>query len=157
MRIDNSQSFDPVGAAAIQQFLYDGFATSAAVAAQSSLVQLMNPTTSIVGLQILAAMVSIATAGDIILSFSPTPLTTQVMLGQSTVFGVGTSQAQVRTSSAAAIPGTQIARLSLPANQSLNVILPWEYVCHKTNSLVVAAVTVNVALTVTFRWLEYIG
>jgi hypothetical protein len=157
MRIVNSQPADQVASIAPIGVVYDGFGAQAAVAAANGMVQLWLPLGSGVSLFVIDCMASLGTAGDIVVCSYNTALATLAMAGVSTALGSPAGSGQVRTGSNAGILGTQMQRLSLPANQSMQVVRPWELVLPQNQGVLIAAVTVNVALTVTYRWTEFGG
>ncbi|HZQ92914.1 MAG TPA: hypothetical protein VFA60_14060 [Terriglobales bacterium] len=134
--------------------IFGGFANVAAVAAQNSEAQLQNPTGSGKQAFLRELWVSLATAGDVVLTSFATQLGTDDGAGVALHFGGGAAKSHVRHTTNAGIQGTQFGRFSLPAGQAVNVLKDWDVALDPNSGLLVAAVTVNVAMIASFVWSE---
>jgi hypothetical protein len=140
------------------QVVFSQFANVAAVAAQNSIAQLLAPNLQTPLSQTLGIWVSLATAGDVIVASYDTALATLDGAGNPTVPPLANhSQTVVRHGTNAALLGTQLKRVSLPAGQSLNIIIPFEFAINLAHGLIVEAVTVNVAMICSFLWQDNFG
>lgn len=120
-----------------------------------SQIQLNNLTGSGRDVHLFRADASISVAGDILISSLAASLGTDGGAGACARLGFPAANSHIRSAQPAAVTGTALKRLTLPAGQSLSLLNPWEISIPPNQGVVIQTVAVNTALVVSFAWLEY--
>jgi len=157
MRLSNTANPSDPLLVAYLGLAFTGVSNVAAVAAAVSESQLLPPSGAVMAASPIGVWVSLATAGDILVTSFATPLATSDGLGQSVYLGSPAGVSTIRHGTNATPQGTLIKRMSLPAAVGTQVLWPYELAVPHGQGLVIAAVTVNVAMIVSWNFVEVWG